>query len=823
VIEMLGNFMVAKVALSSTSYNYDIEYSYSVSKELEDKIKAGMRVLVPFGRGNRKRIGFVTRTYFKDYFDPALKPILNVIDDSPCVNDEMMKIILWLKENTFCTYFEALSTVIPRGLGINFNLKYSLTGKIPDQSLTDDEAIILGKLQNASTSKEFDQIIEKIIDSENRKYLSSLTEKGFLTENNEFKRNVGDETVRMVRLTDKYLTENFPVKLSQKQNQIIEMLEECECASIKEICYLCNVTSSVIKALVKKDVLTVYDYVVLRTPITQEFEAQSPKDIILSEEQNMAFEGIKELIDSNKPAGALLHGVTGSGKTSVFVKLIDYTLKINKTVILLVPEISLTPQMVAKFKSLFGNSIAVMHSNLSLGQRVDEYKRIKSGDAKIVIGTRSAVFAPLENIGLIIMDEEGERTYKSESSPRYHARDVAIQRCGYHNAILLLASATPSIESYYYAQTGRYKLFELKERYSKSELPNVVIVDMQLEAQNGNNSIFSNELIRKINENLEKKEQTILLLNRRGYHTYISCLDCREPLACPYCNIPLTYHKANGQLMCHYCGYSRPLEEKCEKCGSTHLRPTGAGTQKLEDEIERLFPTARVLRMDADTTYSRYSYEKNFTDFGDGKYDIMVGTQMIAKGLDFPNVTLVGVLSLDKALFTGDFRSYERTFSLITQVVGRSGRGEKKGIAFIQTYVPEHYVLNLAAEQDYKGFYEEEIALRKVLTYPPFCDICVIGLSSIVESEVAKASQEVINIIKQEISEQNLKIPLRVLGPSKCTLGKINNKFRYRVIIKCRNSSQFRKLISEVLIKASKNKLFSNTSIYADINGDIGL
>lgn len=820
---MLGNFMVAKVALSSTSYNYDIEYSYSISKELEDKIKAGMRVLVPFGRGNRKRIGFVTRTYFKDYFDPALKPILNVIDDSPCVNDEMMKIILWLKENTFCTYFEALSTVIPRGLGINFNLKYSLTGKIPDQSLTDDEAIILGKLQNASTSKEFDQIIEKIIDSENRKYLSSLTEKGFLTENNEFKRNVGDETVRMVRLTDKYLTENFPVKLSQKQNQIIEMLEECECASIKEICYLCNVTSSVIKSLVKKDVLTVYDYVVLRTPITQEFEAQSPKDIILSEEQNMAFEGIKELIDSNKPAGALLHGVTGSGKTSVFVKLIDYTLKINKTVILLVPEISLTPQMVAKFKSLFGNSIAVMHSNLSLGQRVDEYKRIKSGDAKIVIGTRSAVFAPLENIGLIIMDEEGERTYKSESSPRYHARDVAIQRCGYHNAILLLASATPSIESYYYAQTGRYKLFELKERYSKSELPNVVIVDMQLEAQNGNNSIFSNELIRKINENLEKKEQTILLLNRRGYHTYISCLDCREPLACPYCNIPLTYHKANGQLMCHYCGYSRPLEEKCEKCGSTHLRPTGAGTQKLEDEIERLFPTARVLRMDADTTYSRYSYEKNFTDFGDGKYDIMVGTQMIAKGLDFPNVTLVGVLSLDKALFTGDFRSYERTFSLITQVVGRSGRGEKKGIAFIQTYVPEHYVLNLAAEQDYKGFYEEEITLRKVLTYPPFCDICVIGLSSIVESEVAKASQEVINIIKQEISEQNLKIPLRVLGPSKCTLGKINNKFRYRVIIKCRNSSQFRKLISEVLIKASKNKLFSNTSIYADINGDIGL
>ena len=820
---MLGNFMVAKVALSSASYNYDMEYSYFISKDLEDKVQAGMRVLVPFGRGNRKRIGFVTRTYYKDYFDPALKPILSVIDLTPCVNEEMMKIIFLLKENTFCTYFEALSTVIPRGLGINFNTKYSLCDKEIDLSLEPDEIELIKALKDTSSSKEFDNIIEYAVENEKRKLIDSLVEKGFLVESNEFKRNVGDETVRMVRLSDRYAQESFPIKLTNKQNTIIEMLEECGCASVKEICYLCNVTSSVINALVKKEVLTVYDYEVLRTPITQEYEVQRPDDIVLSEEQNNAFNGLKELISSNKAGGALLHGVTGSGKTSVFVKLIDYTLKMNKTVILLIPEISLTPQMVAKFRSLFGEAIAVIHSNLSLGQRVDEYKRIKSGDAKIVIGTRSAVFAPLENIGLIIMDEEGERTYKSEASPRYHARDVAIQRCGHHKALLLLASATPSIESYFYAQNGRYNLFELKERYSNASLPQVVIVDMQLEAQNGNTSIFSNELIKKINENIEKKEQTILLLNRRGYHTYISCLDCREPLDCPYCSIPLTYHKPNGLLMCHYCGYSRQLEEKCEKCGSTHLRPTGVGTQKLEDEIERLFPTARVLRMDADTTYSRYSYEKNFNDFRSGKYDIMIGTQMIAKGLDFPNVTLVGVLSLDKALYTGDFRSYERTFSLITQVVGRSGRGDKEGLAFIQTFVPDHYVLNLAAEQDYKGFFEEEIALRKVLTYPPFCDICVIGLSSLVESEVAKSSEEVIKILKKEISLQQLNIPLRVLGPSKCTLGKINNKFRYRIIIKCRNSSKFRKLISEVLIKSSKNRLFSNTSIYADINGDIGL
>ena len=420
---MLGNFMVAKVALSSTSYNYDMEYSYFISKELEDKIQAGIRVLVPFGRGNRKRIGFVTRTYFKDYFDPALKPIISVIDSTPCVNEELMKIIFWLKENTFCTYFEALSSVIPRGLGINFNTKYSLSDKDIDLSLEPDEIEFIKSLRN-SVSKEFDKLIENAVENDKRKIIESLVEKGYLVERNEFKRNVGDETVRMVRLSDRYASESFPIKLTNKQNTIIEMLEECGCASVKEICYLCNVTSSVINALVKKEVLTVYDYEVLRTPVTNEYEAQNPDDIILSDEQKQAFEGIKELISLNKAGGALLHGITGSGKTSVFVKLIEYTLNINKTVILLIPEISLTPQMVAKFRALFGETIALIHSNLSLGQRVDEYKRIKSGDAKIVIGTRSAVFAPLENIGLIIMDEEGERTYKSEASPRYHARDV---------------------------------------------------------------------------------------------------------------------------------------------------------------------------------------------------------------------------------------------------------------------------------------------------------------------------------------------------------------------------------------------------------------
>ena len=820
---MLSNFMVSKVALSNASYSYDSQYSYSIPNELKSIIKVGCRVLVPFGRGNRKRIGLVTRIYFKDEFDPALKPILEVIDTESNLSDEMMKIIFWLKENTFCTYFEAFRTVIPTGLGVNFNVKYEIVKNADLSLLSPQEAGFYDLLKACATLKEMDKLLDFSENPHKKEIVESLVKKGALKEKNIFKRKVGDETIRMVRLSDTFLNGERPVKLTEKQHNVVKLLEECSCASIKELSYLCGVTTSVISALVKKQVVTEYEYETLRSPWKTEETRIDPDEIKLSDVQKNAYNGIKELLDQQKPGGALLYGITGSGKTSVFVKLIDYILKQGKAAIVLVPEISLTPQTVSKFRAFFGKTVAVIHSSLSVGQRVDEYKRIKSGDAKIVIGTRSAVFAPLENIGLIIMDEEGERTYKSESCPRYHARDVAIQRCGYHNAILLMASATPSIESYFYAKSGRFKLFELEERYSKASLPEVVVVDMQLEAENGNTGLFSRELVKQIKKNLENKEQTILLLNRRGYHTYISCLDCRKPLVCPNCNIPLTYHKRNGQLMCHYCGYQRPLDKTCPECNSTHLHPTGVGTQKLEDEISQYFPEARVLRMDADTTYSRYAYEKNFTDFANGKYDIMVGTQMIAKGLNFPNVTLVGVLSLDKALFTGDYKSYERTFSLITQVVGRSGRGDKNGYAFIQTYVPDHYVLNLAAKQDYKSFYEEEIAIRKVLVYPPFCDICVIGMSSLVERDVAVACDEFINIMRKKIEKEDLKIPLRVLGPSKCTLEKINNKFRYRIIIKCKNTKIFRSFISDILKSISKNKKFTNVTLYADINGDIGL
>lgn len=821
---MLGEYLVAKVAVSSTAYSFDTEYSYAVPSTFASAAKVGCRVIVPFGKGNRRRIGFITRTYKSDSYNPDLKLMHSVIDEEPLINDEMLKIIFWLHENTFCTLFEAYRCVVPTGFSYNIVKKYSLVNAPIDMPLTNDEQNLVNALLSAETEKQFDKILSSQTESKSKqKVINSLLDKGVLEEVDNVKRRIGDEMIKMVKFTPEYLSGEVCVDLTPKQNLVVNLMQECESASIKEICYLVNVTATIIKKLVQKRVLIQYDYEVLRTVESDIAENKSLDDIVLSSDQQKAFDGIKNLIDNNKPSGALLYGVTGSGKTSVFLKLIEYTLKIDKTAIMLVPEISLTPQMVGQFKSYFGDIVAVIHSSLSLGQRVDEYKRIKNGDAKIVIGTRSAVFAPLRNIGLIIMDEEGEHTYKSESTPRYHARDIAIQRCGFNNCTLLMASATPSLESYYYAKIGRYHLFELDKRYSSAELPKVVVVDMQIEEEDGNDSLFSRELIKGIKERLERNEQSILLLNRRGFNTIVTCLDCKKPIECPNCNIPLTYHKRNNRFMCHYCGYSMGYKDECPDCHGNHLKMTGVGTQRVEDEIQRLCPDARVLRMDADTTYSRFAFENNFKAFGDGKYDIMLGTQMIAKGLDFPNVTLVGVLSLDKALFAGSFNSYEKTFSLLTQVVGRSGRGEKQGVAFIQTYVPEHYVLELSAKQDYKEFYNQEIALRKALVYPPFCDICVVGINSLIDIQAQKASMIFIKILKENINKLEFKFPLRVLGPSQFSIGKINNRYRYRIIIKCKNEKHFRELISTSLKEAMKHKDFSNVRIYADINGNIGV
>ena len=719
---------IAAVAVSDTSFGYDRRYKYLIPENLEEYVFVGIRVLVPFGKGNRKRIGVVIRIdnvadLSENEKISQFKPLRFVIDNEPVLNAELLELMMWIRHTTLCTYFEAFRTLIPLGLSIEYSQKYTVN--IHNDNKTDVLSSAALKLWLA-VCEDFD-----CLDSAKASEINELVEKGFLIEKDDFKRRRKDETVRMIRLTDNYIDNRIAYELTVKQKNVVDLLEECGAASMKEIMYICGVSPNVMTTLKKRNIIDLFEYEIIRNPVIG--IKDDINGIILSEEQQKCYDGISSLMDLNKPEAALLYGVTGSGKTSVFVKLIQHALDTGKNVIMLIPEISLTPQVVSKFEGLFGDLVSVMHSNMSLTQRLNEYKRVKSGNARIVVGTRSAVFAPLENIGLIIMDEEGERTYKSESSPRYHARDVAKKRCVTHNAVLLMASATPSVESYYFAKSGRYKLFTMMQRYSQDRLPDVEILDLATECLYGNSSIFTERLVDEISINLQRKEQVILLLNRRGYYTFISCCDCKETIICPNCSVPLTYHKTNNKLLCHYCGHTEDMRSTCPACGNNHLKLTGIGTQKLEDDISLLFPDARVLRMDADTTYSRYAYEKNFKAFENGEYDIMLGTQMIAKGLDFPNVTLVGVVTIDKALFSGDFRSYERTFSLITQVVGRCGRGEKQGRAFIQTYVPQHYVINLAAEQNYEDFYEQEIEMRKALIYPPFCDTCLIEFSSLID------------------------------------------------------------------------------------------
>ena len=814
--------LIAETAVSGTAYSFDMLFSYAVPDRLAADIACGCRVLVPFGRGNMRRIGVVMKLSQGE--KKGLKSLVSLVDETPVVSEELLGLAFYLREQTFCTYFDAVKAMLPPAMSVSAKETFRLVKNFTDiSSLSPQAAELLQVLSCTEGSKELNEAVEKHIIDNGRRLTDELCDARALDSDNVFRHALGDAAVRMVRLTDKYMSTPEDFDLTPKQKTVADFLSEFGAAAVREAAYMCGVTEAVVKRLCANGAAEEYEAEVLRRVEDFADEVRRPEDIVLSAEQQRARDAVYEQMATGKPAVFLLHGVTGSGKTSVFEKLIDDTVKSGRQAMLLIPEIGLTPQILKRFRSMFGERVAVIHSGLSLGQRLDEYKRIKRGDADIVIGTRSAVFAPLDNIGLIIIDEEGERSYKSDSSPRYTTHDIAKQRCAFHGASLLLASATPSIESYYLAERGAYRLLEMKERYRNAPLPEVSIVDMNLERGEGNRTEFSRRLAEEINANLKRGEQSILLLNRRGYHTIISCCDCYQPVYCPNCSVPLTYHKKNNKLMCHYCGYVSEPVTVCPSCGSERLKNMGFGTQKLEEELSVFFPKARVLRMDADTTFSRYSYEKNFTDFREGKYDIMIGTQMIGKGLDFPNVTLVGVLSVDKALYAGDFRSYERTFSLITQVVGRGGRGGSRGRAILQTFIPEHYIMNLAAAQDYKGFYNEEIAIRRAMIFPPLCDMCIFCFSGNEDITVRLGAEAVLRLMNGRLREIQPKTPVRVLGPVRCSYGRINGKYRYRIIMKCKNTAEMRGFISGILTESAKLKEMRNTSLYADMNGDVGV
>ena len=743
------------VAVSNATFHFDKLYTYAVMPDQQNAVKLGSMVLVPFGRGSRARMGVVLACDAEPE-SAKLKYLFDVAPASACLTPELLRLVHFLKERTFCTYYEAVKAVIP--YGAQYKPAVAADGVTP----------VLQKQLTRHTENSY-------------KLVGALQQKPKPTAK---------------QLAAVALLGGGPRTLNELEDKGISR------AVLDNLC-----AKGVLECSKVNKSIDLYSSIPLKN-----------EPICLTAEQQAAYDALLPKLEDDAPHSALLYGVTGSGKTLVFLKLIAHCLEQGRKALVLVPEISLTPQMILRLKSQFGRRVAVQHSALNHTERLLQWQMIQDGGADIVVGTRSAIFSPLENIGLIIIDEEQEHTYRSESAPRYSAHEMARQRAAENGALLLLASATPSTESFYAAQHGRTQLVRLTQRYGGNPLPKVQIVDMRAELASGNPREISLAMEDAIRRNLDAGKQTILLLNRRGYQTMAQCEDCREVLKCQKCSVPMVYHKSAHKVLCHYCGSQMEPPTVCPTCGGK-LQYRGFGTQKAEEELAKLFPDARVLRMDQDSTAAKDAHEKLLAKFADHEYDIMVGTQMVAKGLDFEDVTLVGVLGIDSLLFAQGFRAYENVFSLITQVVGRSGRAKDPGFAIIQTTDPDNPVLNLAAAQDYDAFFEQEIAYRKLGLYPPFCGLCVIGFAGAKEIETARAAARFAALLGQQAAKQP-DLPLRVLGPTPSSIEKINDTYRYKLTIKCRNDRRFRDLVRSALELYEQEKLPSKATVAVDLHSD---
>ena len=743
------------VAVSNATFHFDKLYTYAVMPDQQDTVKLGSMVLVPFGQGSRARMGVVLACDAEPE-SAKLKYLFDVAPASACLTPELLRLVHFLKERTFCTYYEAVKAVIP--YGAQYKPAVAADGVTP----------VLQKQLTRHTENSY-------------RLVGGLPQKPKPTAK---------------QLAAVALLGGGPRTLNELEDKGISR------AVLDNLC-----AKGVLECSKVNKSIDLYSSIPLKN-----------EPICLTAEQQAAYDALLPKLEDDAPHSALLYGVTGSGKTLVFLKLIAHCLEQGRKALVLVPEISLTPQMILRLKSQFGRRVAVQHSALNHTERLLQWQMIQDGGADIVVGTRSAIFSPLENIGLIIIDEEQEHTYRSESAPRYSAHEVARQRAAENGALLLLASATPSTESFYAAQHGRTQLVRLTQRYGGNPLPKVQIVDMRAELASGNPREISLAMEDAIRRNLDAGKQTILLLNRRGYQTMAQCEDCREVLKCQKCSVPMVYHKSAHKVLCHYCGSQMEPPTVCPTCGGK-LQYRGFGTQKAEEELAKLFPDARVLRMDQDSTAAKDAHEKLLAKFADHEYDIMVGTQMVAKGLDFEDVTLVGVLGIDSLLFAQGFRAYENVFSLITQVVGRSGRAKDPGFAIIQTTDPDNPVLNLAAAQDYDAFFEQEIAYRKLGLYPPFCGLCVIGFAGAKEIETARAAARFAALLGQQAAKQP-DLPLRVLGPTPGSIEKINDTYRYKLTIKCRNDRRFRDLVRSALELYEQEKLPSKATVAVDLHSD---
>ncbi len=810
----MENVRIARIAVEQTTFHFDKPYDYSIPENMLESVKIGCRVTVPFGPSNRRRVGIVL-DILEETSGRTLKPLYQQIDAEPILNAEMMKLAEYLHETVFCTYFDAVRAMLPAGITHKMSVVYSVADNSAAEGLSGEQRQVVNIIAAAKKPLTAAKISEQLGLEDATLLLDKMCKAGLLSREDVAVRRMNDATVKMVSFIDPAFDPSS-VKLSPKQSEVARLLCEVGTASVKELCYFTGVTPVVVNGLVKKGIARLYDEEVLHNEVTEGSGVRT--EIKLTEMQNVEYLRLKDAMEGDAPATALLFGVTGSGKTQVFLKLVDNALDAGKGVIVLVPEIALTPQTLSIFSNRYGDKVAVFHSAMSMGRRMDEWKRVKSGSARIAIGTRSAIFAPMDNIGLIVMDEEQEHTYKSEQNPRYHARDVARFRAAHHNALVVLASATPSMESFSLAKSGKYMLCRLSERYGKAVLPDVVTVDMRNELSSGNTGSISRYLREEIQRTLDQGNQAIILLNRRGHNTFVSCPACGYVENCDNCSISMTYHSANKRMVCHYCGESKPIPEKCPKCGNDHLKFMGAGTQRVEEELNLLFPNAGVLRMDSDSTMTRGAYESGFNRFAKGEYKILLGTQMVAKGLDFSKVTLVGVLNAAGCSSGDDYRAFERSFSLLTQVVGRSGRGDMPGTAIIQTYEPELKLIELAKEQNYEAFYDAEIMTRKLMAYPPYCSMVMVGTVSVDRSRAEKRSRELFNTIKDLVAGEFSDVKMVILGPSAAAIPKIGGKYRYRMLIKCRLNSRFREMLRCAIDIQNKKDNQKGVTVFVDVN-----
>ena len=815
--------MIAQIALDGLIYAIDKPYAYVLPPMLCDA-RPGCRVSVPFGAGNRLREGIILT--LEEGESSGLKSVSSLLDPAPVLSDRMLRLAAFVRERYFCTFYDAIRAMLPAALWLQTKEVYVLN-QLPEDwiSRTDKEPLgqnLVSLIRDAGGRLRDDALFRQCGSGPDvTESLRQLRSRGWIKAETELQRKNSDKTELILScIADPEQIEAHlrrRGKAAPMQRAVMELMSTVGVISQKELQYFTGASAQTVRALERAGLIQITVQEVLRRTHIAPYSGDV--SFSLTAEQKQVFDGLLSQMNAPEPGAALLFGVTGSGKTAVYINLIRRCLETGKSALLLVPEIALTPQLLSLFSACFCGEIAVLHSGLRVGERYDEYKRILRGEAHVVIGTRSAVFAPLQNLGLIVVDEEQEHTYKSENSPRYHAREVALYRGSREGALVVLGSATPSIETMYHAQRGDYTLYRLPGRFNGRELPAVELVDMKKELLNGNASAVSGRLLDAIRERIFRKEKSILLLNRRGSNRLILCVDCGFVPCCPRCSVNLTYHMVNERLMCHYCGHSQPVFKQCPQCGG-HLKRVGIGTQQLEYDLEKLLPDAKLLRMDADTVTPTNPHETMLTRFAKENVSVLIGTQMVAKGLNFPDVTLVGVVDADASLYVDNYRSAETTFSLITQVVGRSGRGEKTGSALIQTLTPRNPVLLQAAAQDYEGFYQSELPLRRLRNCPPFFDQIQIGFVGFPERQVEDCARRFAQTLWRGLENAALLPQVAdLLGPAPYAIAKINNQFRFRLTLAAKNTKMLRQLLSELVRGFSKEKESRGVRVFVDING----